>query len=97
MAVAGEQTGVEGLDSVLSAIVARTAEVAGADVVVARLLDDSGGLTARAVHAASAALRAELEGSRLGAGAIPAERIMEGNRTRSNPQGVNWPRFPGGG
>ena len=77
MAVAGEQTGVEGLDSVLSAIVERTAEVAGADVVVARLLDDSGGLTARAVHAASAALRAELEGSRLGAGAIPAERRDE--------------------
>ncbi len=77
MAAVREQTGVEGLDSVLSSIVERTAEVAGADVVVARLLDDSGGLTARAVHAASAALRAELEGSRLGPGAIPAERCDE--------------------
>jgi serine phosphatase RsbU (regulator of sigma subunit) len=72
MAVASETTGVEGLESALSAIVARTAEVAGADVVVARLRDDSGGLTARAVHAASAALRAELEGSRLEADAVPA-------------------------
>ena len=52
MAVARETTGVEGLESALSAIVERTAEVAGADVVVARLRDDSGGLTARAVHAA---------------------------------------------
>jgi serine phosphatase RsbU (regulator of sigma subunit) len=77
MAVAREQTGVGGLDSALSAIVERTAGVAGADVVVARLLDDSGGLTARAVHAASAALRAELEGSRLGPGTIPAEERAE--------------------
>ncbi|HET7806844.1 MAG TPA: SpoIIE family protein phosphatase, partial [Gaiellaceae bacterium] len=34
---------------------------------------DSGGLTAHAVHASSAALRAELEGSRLGPEAIAAE------------------------
>ncbi len=73
MAVARETTGVGALDSALASIVGRAAENAGADVVVARLLDDSGGLTARAVHAASAALRAELEGSRLGPGAVPLE------------------------
>ena len=39
----------------------------GADVVVVRLVDDSGAAGARAVHAESAALRAELEGSRLAA------------------------------
>ncbi|MFL5921629.1 MAG: SpoIIE family protein phosphatase [Gaiellaceae bacterium] len=71
--MARQTTGVGELDSALSSIVARAAETTGADVVVARLLDDSGGLTARAVHAASAALRAELEGSRLGPDAIPAE------------------------
>jgi serine phosphatase RsbU (regulator of sigma subunit) len=77
MAVARDTTDVGGLDSALSAIVERTAEVAGADIVVARLLDDSGGVTARAVRAASAALRAELEGSRLGPDAIPAEERDE--------------------
>jgi serine phosphatase RsbU (regulator of sigma subunit) len=77
MAVARETTGVGGLDSALSSIVERTAEAAGADVVVVRLLDDSGGLTARAVHAASAALRAELEGSRLDRDAVAAEERGE--------------------
>src|SRR6187200_1640464 len=72
MAVAREISGVGGLDSALMTIVERTAEIAGADIVVARLLDDSGGLTARAVHAASAALRAELEGSRLDPDAMAA-------------------------
>ncbi|HVD49975.1 MAG TPA: hypothetical protein VNB50_08150, partial [Gaiellaceae bacterium] len=62
--MARESTGVSGLDGALAEIVARTAEVAEADVVVARLADDSGGVAARAVHATSAALRAELEGSR---------------------------------
>jgi serine phosphatase RsbU (regulator of sigma subunit) len=77
VAVARESTAVAGLDRTLSSIVARAAEVAGADVVVARLADDTGGVTARAVHAASAALRAELEGSRLGPGAVPAEERDE--------------------
>ncbi|HSB39277.1 MAG TPA: SpoIIE family protein phosphatase [Gaiellaceae bacterium] len=75
--MARETTGVGGMDAALSAIVERTAEVAGADVVVARLVDDSGGLTARAVHAASAAVRAELEASRLGPGVISAEERDE--------------------
>jgi serine phosphatase RsbU (regulator of sigma subunit) len=77
MAVARESTAVAGLDGALGSIVARTAEVAGADVVVARLADESGGVTARAVHASSPALRAELEGSRLGPGAVPAEERDE--------------------
>jgi serine phosphatase RsbU (regulator of sigma subunit) len=73
MAVAREIPGVGALEPALAAIVERAAEVSGADVVVARLRDDSGGLTAHAVHASSAALRAELEGSRLGPEAIAAE------------------------
>jgi serine phosphatase RsbU (regulator of sigma subunit) len=73
MAVAREIPGVGALEPALAAIVERAAEVTGADVVVARLRDDSGGLTAHAVHASSAALRAELEGSRLGPEAIAAE------------------------
>jgi len=77
MAVTRGPAGVVGLDEALAAIVKRAAEVARADVVVARLADDSGGVTARAVHAASAALRAELEGSRLGPGAVPAEERGE--------------------
>jgi serine phosphatase RsbU (regulator of sigma subunit) len=58
---------------VLEAVVARTAEVTGADVVVVRLADESRSATARAVHAASPALRAELEGSRVAVAKIPAE------------------------
>jgi len=77
MAVAREISGVGGLESALSTIVERTAEIAGADIVVARLLDESGGLTARAVHAASAALRAELEGSRLDPDAVAADENGE--------------------
>jgi serine phosphatase RsbU (regulator of sigma subunit) len=73
MAVTREPSGVASLDEALTAIVQRAAEVTQADVVVARLADDSGGVTARAVHAESAALRAELESSRLGPGAVPAE------------------------
>jgi len=77
MAVARESTAVAGLDGTLGSIVARTAEVTGADVVVARLAEESGGAVARAVHAASAAVRAELEGSRLAPGAVPAEERDE--------------------
>ena len=73
MAVTRQPSGFASLDEALAAIVQRAADVAQADVVVARLADDSGGVTARAVHAESAALRAELESSRLGPGAVPAE------------------------
>jgi serine phosphatase RsbU (regulator of sigma subunit) len=73
VAVVRESPGVAGLDEALTAIVARLAEFAEADLVVARLVDEAGGVSARAVHALSPALRAELEGSRLSPGAVPAE------------------------
>jgi serine phosphatase RsbU (regulator of sigma subunit) len=77
MAVTRASAGVAGLDEALAAIVTRAADVTRADVVVARLADDSGGVTTRAVHASSAALQAELEGSRLEPGAVPAEERDE--------------------
>ena len=77
MAVTGETRDLAGLDGTLAAIAARTAEVTGADVVVIRLVDESGDAIARAVHAESAALRAELEGSRLQASSVPAEPVEE--------------------
>ena len=80
MAVTGETRDLAGLDEALGAIAARTAEVTGADVVVVRLVDDSGAAGARAVHAESAALRAELEGSRVPARAVPAEPLEELDR-----------------
>jgi serine phosphatase RsbU (regulator of sigma subunit) len=75
MAVTGETRDLAGLDEALGSIAARTAEVTGADVVVVRLVDESGNAGARAVHAESAALRAELEGSRLPAREVPAELL----------------------
>ncbi len=75
MAVTGETRDLAGLDGALGSIAARTAEVTGADVVVVRLVDESGNAGARAVHAESAALRAELEGSRLPARDVPAELL----------------------
>ena len=80
MVVTGETRDLAGLDEALGAIAARTAEVTGADVVVVRLVDDSGAAGARAVHAESAALRAELEGSRVPARAVPAEPLEERDR-----------------
>src|SRR4051812_2987482 len=77
MAVTGETRDLTGLDRALGEIAGRTADVTGADVAVVRLVDDSGDATARAVHAESAALRAELEGSRLPARSVPAE-LLEG-------------------
>jgi serine phosphatase RsbU (regulator of sigma subunit) len=77
MAVTRASAGIAGLDEALAAIVTRAADVTRADVVVARLADDSGGVTTRAVHASSAALQAELEGSRLEPGAVPAEERDE--------------------
>ena len=75
MSVTGETRDLVGLDAALAAIAERTADVVGANVVVARLVDDSGSAVARAVHADSAALRAELEGSRLPAPLVPAEPL----------------------
>src|SRR5712691_11402920 len=64
MAVAGQTAGAA-LDAALAQIVARVAELKGR------------GLVARAVHAPSASLRAELEGSRVGADAVPSEERSE--------------------
>jgi serine phosphatase RsbU (regulator of sigma subunit) len=75
MAVSGETRDLAGLDEALAAIAARAAEVTGADVAVVRLVDGSADAIARAVHADSAALRAELEGSRLSAALVPAEPL----------------------
>ncbi|HSS79838.1 MAG TPA: SpoIIE family protein phosphatase [Gaiellaceae bacterium] len=77
MVATGETRALAGLDGALGTIVARTAEVTGADVVVVRLVDESGDAAARAVHAESAALRAELEGSRLPARSVPAEPLED--------------------
>ena len=77
MAVVRDTSGAAGLDEALAEIVERTAELVAADVVVARLGDEAGGLTARAVHATSPALRAELEGSRISAGSVPTEERDE--------------------
>src|SRR3954464_14448023 len=77
MAGAGEPRELAGLDGALGEIAARTAEVTGADVAVVRLVDESGDAGARAGHAESAALRAELEGSRLSARSVPAEPQSE--------------------
>jgi serine phosphatase RsbU (regulator of sigma subunit) len=75
MSITGETRDLVGLDAALAAIAGRTADVIGANVVVARLVDESGCAVARAVHADSAALRAELEGSRLSPPLVPAEPL----------------------
>ena len=68
---ARETTGISDLDATLAAIVERAARFAEADVVIARIADESGGLVAHAVHARSESVRAELEGSRIDAAAAP--------------------------
>src|SRR4051794_13388690 len=57
----------------LEAFAAVTVEICGADAAVVRLADANGAdLTAHAVHASSASLAAELEGSRLARGEEPS-------------------------
>jgi serine phosphatase RsbU (regulator of sigma subunit) len=73
MAVARDISDVAGLDQALAEIVEQAALLTEADVVVARLRSDGAGLTARAVHASSAALQAELEGSRISADSLSAD------------------------
>ena len=74
MAVVREADGVAALNRALAEIVDRVAELADAELVVARLADEPGaGLIARAVHAPSASLRAELEASRIEPEAVPLE------------------------
>src|SRR5207247_9564542 len=77
VATTREPTGAAGLDEALAAIAERAAELAEADLVVARLADENGTLTARAVHAPSESIRAELEGSRIDAAAVPLEEHSE--------------------
>jgi serine phosphatase RsbU (regulator of sigma subunit) len=71
MAAAREATGVTDLDATLGTIVERTARLADADLVVARIADESGGLVAHAVYARSESVRAELEGSKIEADSAP--------------------------
>jgi len=73
VAVARKSTGVASLDEALVAIVERAAGLAEADIVVARLAGENGELIAHAVHAPSESVRAELEGSRIEAEAVPLE------------------------
>src|ERR671937_365897 len=77
MAIAREPTGTAELDETLAGIVQRAAELAEADVVVARLADESGALVAHAVHTGSEAVRAELESSRIPPEAAPAEEQQD--------------------
>jgi serine phosphatase RsbU (regulator of sigma subunit) len=66
------------LAAALEAIVTATAVATGADVVVARVADPDGRrASARAVHSASQAIAAELEGSRVELDALPAEEVDE--------------------
>jgi len=74
VATTREPAGIAGLDEALAAIVERAAELAEADVVVARLADEGGSLIAQAVHAPSESIRAELEGSRIEGAAMPLEQ-----------------------
>jgi serine phosphatase RsbU (regulator of sigma subunit) len=81
MALVTETSGAAALDGALAEIIERVAELAEAELVVARLTEEAGGdLIARAVHAPSASLRAELEGSRLAAEAVPTEGHEELDR-----------------
>ena len=60
----------------MGGLVAAVGAATNADLAVARIAEPGGQeLRARAVHADSAALAAELEGSRLDAAAVPAEEI----------------------
>ncbi|HEY6836500.1 MAG TPA: SpoIIE family protein phosphatase [Gaiellaceae bacterium] len=75
MVAARETTEINDLDAALAAIVERAGLLADADVVIARLADESGGLVAHAVHARSESVRAELEGSRIDAKAALGDEL----------------------
>jgi serine phosphatase RsbU (regulator of sigma subunit) len=64
-AAARELTDAESLDDALTALARTAAAATAATLAVVRVPDPSGGLPARGVWSASAALAAELEGSRL--------------------------------
>lgn len=67
----------ENLDQALAALARAAAEATGAAIAVIRVPDRSGRLPARAVWTASAALGAELEGSRLSLDELGTEEATE--------------------
>jgi serine phosphatase RsbU (regulator of sigma subunit) len=62
-------------DRALGALLRAVALGTGAELVVARLADDDGGLVADAVHSGSDALTAELQGTRLPAEEVPGREL----------------------
>ena len=76
LAAAGRQiAGESGLDGALRAVASAAADATAADVAVVRLADSSGDLRVRAVSARSAAVGAELEGSRFPARGLPQDEV----------------------
>ena len=77
MIAARETTGVSNLDATLTAIVERAARLAEADVVIARIADESGGLVAHAVHARSESVRAtrDRKSTRLNSSHVTTSRM----------------------
>jgi serine phosphatase RsbU (regulator of sigma subunit) len=68
------------LSLALGELVEAAAAATGADLVIVRTADPGDGeLVARAVHAGSAALAAELEGSKLAAGELGREEVATGS------------------
>ena len=67
--------GDEHADGALAGLVHAVALGTGAELVVARLVEADGKLVARAVHSSSAALAAELQGSRLPASEAPQREL----------------------
>jgi serine phosphatase RsbU (regulator of sigma subunit) len=76
-AAARELTDAESLDEALVALARGVAAATGATLAVVRVPDRAGGLPARGVWSASAALGAELEGSRLPLDDLAAEEQSE--------------------
>ncbi|HEV3480160.1 MAG TPA: SpoIIE family protein phosphatase [Gaiellaceae bacterium] len=76
-AAARSLSGAESLDEALAALARAAAAATGATLAVVRVADASGGLSARGVWCASAALAAELEGSRLQLGELGTEERDE--------------------
>ena len=97
LATAGrELTDARSLDEALATLARAAAEATGATLAVVRVPDGAGGLPSRGVWSTSAALSAELEGSRLLVGELD-EHPAEGDKlpaavrrlaTRSNAAGV---------
>jgi serine phosphatase RsbU (regulator of sigma subunit) len=75
--LAGPEPIGEGLETLVAAVAAAT----GSEVVVARVVDDTGGfLLARAVAPASSALAAEIEGSRVAVDEVEDGEVSEPER-----------------